>query len=541
VLARALPVVLLAVCVAATPAAAAAQPLPLGTLTLNSQTDPSCPAGHTCQGFQVTCPGIQLAARGFLGTATATAVPRAVVVLSSGGGGTGWWSGNGSLTNDFIAGLRADGFTVVQLRWVDPWLRSAAGEDAGSAHLACRPSTVFKWVHDNVYLPLGVGDPYRIGRCGFCISGNSGGASQSSYPLSHYGLEPLLDASVPTSGPPHAAQGKGCLRNAGQEAYWYAASSTSTIDSSYGFAANGPCALHDPAFVPRWDEESVDTQGNDYFHDRTRVRIILGGMDGTSAVAHAQDYIARLEAEGTPYFSSEVVPSMPHGIQGSADGLAALGTALRHPGFEAPYPRPKGASPLRASLVPAYQPCASPNRTHGPPLASGSCAPPQQSSGFLTVGTADSNGQPAGAVGHVRMSVIPGDPGTTADEADIAVTASITDVREQGSLADYLGELQAAVAVRLTDRASGPGLDESATVGDFTFSFPLACATTPDPASGAICTASTTADALIPGVAVERKRAIWALSAVDVFDGGADGDVDTPGNTLFARQGVFVP
>ena len=33
------------------------------------------------------------------------------------------------------------------------------------------------------------------------------------------------------------------------------------------------------------------------------------------------------------------------------------------------YPRPAGAYPMRASLVPAYEPCISPNRTHGPPLA----------------------------------------------------------------------------------------------------------------------------------------------------------------------------
>jgi hypothetical protein len=41
---------------------------------------------------------------------------------------------------------------------------------------------------------------------------------------------------------------------------------------------------------------------------------------------------------------------------------------------------------------------------------------------------------------------------------------------------------------------------------------------------------------------VEGKRAIWELKAVDVFDGGADGQASTTGdNTLFERQGVFVP
>ena len=39
------------------------------------------------------------------------------------------------------------------------------------------------------------------------------------------------------------------------------------------------------------------------------------------------------------------------------------------------YPRPKAATPFEVPLVPAYIPCTSPNRTHGPPLASGSCNP----------------------------------------------------------------------------------------------------------------------------------------------------------------------
>ena len=58
----------------------------------------------------------------------------------------------------------------------------------------------------------------------------------------------------------------------------------------------------------------------------------------------------------------------------------------------ATHPRPLSASPLRASLVPAYNACAAPNRTHGPPLAFPSCNPPVQSSTSLTVGSPDANG-----------------------------------------------------------------------------------------------------------------------------------------------------
>ena len=51
----------------------------------------------------------------------------------------------------------------------------------------------------------------------------------------------------------------------------------------------------------------------------------------------------------------------------------------------ATHPRPKGATPLYASLVPAYNACGTPNRTHGPPLAFPSCNPPVQTSTAVTV------------------------------------------------------------------------------------------------------------------------------------------------------------
>ena len=107
------------------------------------------------------------------------------------------------------------------------------------------------------------------------------------------------------------------------------------------------------------------------------------------------------------------------------------------------YAQPKGASPLRVALVPAYEPCTSPNREHGPPLAFGSCSSPQQSSQNLTVGTPDANSRPAGSVGFLRLATMTGNPVTPGDQADVAVWLSITDVRESGTLADYTGEVTA--------------------------------------------------------------------------------------------------
>jgi hypothetical protein len=61
-------------------------------------------------------------------------------------------------------------------------------------------------------------------------------------------------------------------------------------------------------------------------------------------------------------------------------------------------------------------------------------------------------------------------------------------------------------------------------------------------AEGGACNITTTADAVMPGVAKEGQRAVWELGQVSVYDGGADGDADTAGdNTLFAVQGLFAP
>jgi hypothetical protein len=198
------------------------------------------------------------------------------------------------------------------------------------------------------------------------------------------------------------------------------------------------------------------------------------------------------------------------------------------------YPRPRGATPLRAALVPAFSPCTAPNRTHGAPLAFDSCAPPDARSGSLTVGTPDANGHPAQAIGMVRLDVHAGDPATAADEADVALTAGASDVRRADTLADFTGELRARITVRATDGWNGTGSgggSDAATVTDFLLEAPLACAATAT-AEGGACATQTSIDALAPGAVREGVRAVWELGPAEVTD-----DAGQP----FLRQGLFVP
>lgn len=213
------------------------------------------------------------------------------------------------------------------------------------------------------------------------------------------------------------------------------------------------------------------------------------------------------------------------------------------------FPRPAGASPLRASLVPAYNACTSANRTHGPGLAFPSCNPPVRSSGPLTVGTPDANGFAASSVSFVRFSVLNGDPANPPDDADIAISAGITDVRNHPSGSDYSGRLLVTAMLKITDNANAAERPEPGTTQEQAFQFPVQCSVTVETTRGGTCNLTTTYDALIPGAVTERQRAIWALDQVQVKDAGPNGTgyascPPTCGDgdeTVFMRQGIFIP
>jgi Tol biopolymer transport system component len=207
------------------------------------------------------------------------------------------------------------------------------------------------------------------------------------------------------------------------------------------------------------------------------------------------------------------------------------------------YPRPKGATPVRASLTIAYKPCTAPNRQHGAPLDVLSCNPPQMTSDYLTVGTGDANGMLPRSEGDVRYDVVIDKPATPVDESDVKLSMDMSDVFTK-ALADYAGELRASVDMQATDKNNtpNPGGPGAATTQSFPLGFSAPCVPTDDTTVGSVCSASTTANALIPGLVKGGLRSLWQLGQVQVFDGGSDSDGDTlADNTLFADEGVFAP
>ena len=196
------------------------------------------------------------------------------------------------------------------------------------------------------------------------------------------------------------------------------------------------------------------------------------------------------------------------------------------------YPRPRGATPMRVALVPAFRQCTAPNTVHGPPLVFDSCGPPRRESSELTIGTPDANGRAATSVGSAQFNVL---------QSDVGVSVSVSDVRRASDLSDYTGEMRLEPVLRITDRHNGPTGTEPATGQDQSLPITVPCAGTTG-ATGATCAIATTVNAVVPGTVLEGKRAVWELDAVRLYDGGADGLAATAGdNELFARQGVFVP
>jgi Subtilase family/FG-GAP-like repeat len=208
-----------------------------------------------------------------------------------------------------------------------------------------------------------------------------------------------------------------------------------------------------------------------------------------------------------------------------------------------PYPRPGGASPMRVPLVPQFRECTSPTSSHIAPLDFPSCSSPSLQSSLLSIST-QGRGQ-----GFARFDVMVGNSSTTADEADVGISLTDSDVRTAAQ-SDYTGKVLLTIPLRITDGSNGPTANEPGTVEDTRFSVPVQCVATAPSSVGSNCNASTTADTLVPGYVREGARTVISAFSVAVLDAGPDGQVSPPGcpptcgtgdEQPFQGQGVFAP
>jgi hypothetical protein len=273
------------------------------------------------------------------------------------------------------------------------------------------------------------------------------------------------------------------------------------------------------------------------------IREFIVGTGGKSLYS-TQTPVPNSEARNSSTFG--VLKLTLHPISYEWKFVPATGGTFNDSGGEfcdAGYARPRSASPISVSLVPAFQQCTSGNGTHGAPLAAASCSPARPASSRLTVGTGDTIERPYNFTGRVKLKVIGEAPVnlTNGDQADVTISTTIADVRNAGALTDYTGELQGRLVLRVTDRTNGDAIDQSATVTDVPLSYAIRCRSTSSTTIGSNCNLTTSADSLMAGIVKEAKRSIWELADVRVLDGGPDGLASTPDNSLFADQGMFAP
>jgi glucose/arabinose dehydrogenase len=266
------------------------------------------------------------------------------------------------------------------------------------------------------------------------------------------------------------------------------------------------------------------------------------------------DYVSSKIYRGVPNAARNDLVGTPSDFVTSAAGpvdlvFAPNGTGLYYVAINtgqlrkvAPtYPRPVGASKLRVTLLPAFDPCTAPTTQHGQPLDRGSCQPATPSSDHLTVPSAGSRSNSSLLLNVICTNAEAPPCPASGEQEDVTIVASATDVRRISS-SEYTGELEARLSLRMTDRYNGPTLQDGATVSDATLSFTVPCTTTPDTTLGGSCQANTSVNTVVPGLVKESQRAIYDLGQAQFFDGGLDDDAATVAdNTLFLDQGIFAP
>lgn len=173
---------------------------------------------------------------------------------------------------------------------------------------------------------------------------------------------------------------------------------------------------------------------------------------------------------------------------------------------------------------------------HGAPLSFASCNPPA-----YVPGTA---ARMLGS-GSATLATVTGDSTTVADEADLALSAHLTDVRATAG-GDYTPDpsgpdVSLVVKLRISDSNNGGSQSDPATVADFEFFTAVDCTATADPSTGSTCAVNTTADSVMPGAIVEGKGMVAQAFRVRVNDSGPNGVRGDTDDRRLASQGIYIP
>lgn len=279
-----------------------------------------------CYDLEVTCPQViePAAATLMVNEADPGAPPRGTILFATGSGGGRLWQTFGAAAMSTIRRLNQEGFLTVQLSWTDGWLNAAPDAEEGQVRLACRPATVARWIYDNLH--------QATPTTAFCATGNSGGASQLAYMLTHYGLADLLEVVVFSGGPVMSRIDEGCLGGPPVDGFpvTYGAGEANLIDLGFGFLeGGGPCNARDPAFAPAWTRASHNTLHlPNYVFPDTLVWFVFGALDVGSARGQGLLFRARLLEAGTPFTGMSIALNTGHDTPSTRQGAGKIRVVL---------------------------------------------------------------------------------------------------------------------------------------------------------------------------------------------------------------------
>ena len=298
-------------------------PTTLGTVALVNTT---CNAGAqprtTCRTLRVECAGLQaMEVRVRVTEPDPGVALRGTVVLGTGGGGNDFYSDRPG-GPELFASLRAHGFRCVERAWTGGgWF----SEVASMRKQACRYATLLTWIHANVHT-----------KGAFVATGNSGGSAEIGYALTAWGRGDILDVAVPSGGPPMSRLDYLCgasstwnalCRTVAPRAFFQCGQPGCTIQPGGPVCTN--CTPNPTA--ADLEADSILFPGATLAFPRTRVHVVLGGMDCSSAVPAGFLFFDAIATER----ALEVAPDTPHWTPQTQQGRDAIlrailgGTACR--------------------------------------------------------------------------------------------------------------------------------------------------------------------------------------------------------------------
>jgi hypothetical protein len=324
------------------------------------------------------------------------------------------------------------------------------------------------------------------------------------------------------------------------DVYDHSAGTTSLVSTGPAGGSDGFLAFYDGASANGThvffdtDEplvsDDTDTSVDIYERSSGITRLVSTGPAGGNGASDV--FFKGTSADGTRSFFETDESLLSSDTDGAKDVYAASAT----------FNHPQAAPSIAAALVPVFRQCVAgvnpPTGSHASPLAVGSC-PPAPTAGVIAYFGAQSSAS-------TQLTVVPGNPATPADEANVTLQLNAGDIRAGSPTGgDYdpspTGpDLSALARFRITDTSNGAAAVDPATAIDFDFAFPVTCAATPAPA-GSNCSANTSVDALQPGAIDEAKESVIQVFRLRLNDAGPDGIVATSDDKLFAQQGILIP